>query len=137
MSLYFINQANDNIPYTIQKWLGSKHWHSLLQTVQQCTGREIRNCRKCSFWLSHLKSHVLDSLLWTEKKTKHWSHCFMLKHTFNAEKHCTNANQWSLILKIGLDWGASQSVGGGREEEVVVGDQGNGLNRVGNKTYFT
>lgn len=71
-------------PYTIQKWLGSKHWHSLLQTVQQCTGREIRNCRKCSFWLSHLKSHVLDSLLWTEKKTKHWSHCTHVKTYFKC-----------------------------------------------------
>lgn len=38
---------------------------------------------------------------------------------------------------MGLDWGASQSVGGGREEKVVVGDQGKGLNLGGNKTYFT
>lgn len=61
----------------------------------------------------------------------------MLKHTLNADEHCTNANQWSLTLKIGLDWGASQSAGGEREEEVVVGDQGKGLSRAGNKTYFT
>lgn len=61
----------------------------------------------------------------------------LLKHTLNADKNCANANQWSLTLKMGLDWGASQSVGGGREEEVVLGDQGKGLSRVGNKAYLT
>lgn len=38
---------------------------------------------------------------------------------------------------MGLDWGAARGFGGGREEEVVVGDQGKGLSQVGNKMYFT
>lgn len=81
---------------------------------------------------------MLDSLLWTEKKTKHWSHCTLVKTYFKCWQTLHKRKPMKFNFKNGARLGSKpECVGGGREEEVVVGDQGKGLSRVGNKVYLT